>query len=163
MKNCGANRIKRILRGVVLILFLFVFFVIASGLDFIVNRVLYNFGLKFSFGWAIPYWLLYDGLFLIFGVSVSFAYWLGSNRNHKNVKFTFYLFFSVVLLIFGGLVDVIFFIFWGGGLPDFSVVWWWTPWYALLGFRNSLLQLLLLSAVTLIVVLMWIQAFKNKF
>jgi len=53
--------------------------------------------------------------------------------------------------------------FWEGGLPDFSVVWWWASWYALFGFWNSLLQLLLLSAVILIVVLMWIQAFKNKF
>jgi len=66
-------------------------------------------------------------------------------------------FSAKVMLVFGGLADVLFFIFWGGDLPDFSVIWWWASQYALFGFWNSLLQLLLLSAVILIVVLMWIQ------
>lgn len=127
-----------------------------SCLDFLVHRVLYSYGLRFSYSWAVPYWWLYGGVFLVFSVVVSFAYWLGSGRSRRNIRVGFGLFLSVCLLFWGGLTDVLWFVLWNGGLPADSVSWWWTPWFQLFGFWNSSAQLLLLCGVSILLVLLWV-------
>jgi len=105
-----------------------------SGLDFVVNRVLYGYGLRFSFDWAVFYWNFYASVFFVFGGVAGFVYWLGSDRSRRDVGISLGLFLSVCLLFFGGLADVFWFVFWGGGLPSNDVVWWWSPWYRIFGY-----------------------------
>jgi hypothetical protein len=143
------------LRELVLCFLISLFFVFMSGLDFVVHGVLYGYGLRFSYDWAVFYWGVYGAVFFVFGVVVGFVYWLGSGKSRRDIKVGLCLFLSVCLLFWGGLVDVLWFVFWGGGLPGGDVVWWWTPWYVLFGFWNSFLQLVLLGFMFVIVVLSW--------
>lgn len=126
-----------------------------SGLDFVVHGVLYGYGLRFSFDWAVFYWNVYGCVFFAFGVIAGFVYWLGSKRSWKDVKVSLGLFLSVCLLFLGGLADVLWFVFWGGCLPSDDVVWWWTPWFRIFGFWNSFVQLILLFGTFVVVVLLW--------
>jgi hypothetical protein len=143
-------------KGLALCFLIFLFFVFMSGLDFVVHRVLYSYGLRFSYDWAVFYWDIYGCVFLIFGVVVGFVYWLGSDRRWKAVKVSVCLFLSVYLLFLGGLADVFWFVLWGGGLPSGDVLWWWMPWFRIFGFWNSFAQLCLLSVVFTVVGLFWI-------
>ncbi|MEM2995197.1 MAG: hypothetical protein QXI91_04180 [Candidatus Bathyarchaeia archaeon] len=129
-------------------------------MDFVVHRVLYGYGLRFSLDWAVFYWNVYSCVFLIFGFAAGFAYWLGSGKSRRDVKVSFGLFLSVCLLFFGGLADVLWFVFWGGGLPSDDVVWLWMPWYKIFGFWNSFAQLILLFGTMAIVVLFWVFVLK---
>jgi len=134
----------------------FLFFVFMSCLDFVVHGVLYGYGLRFSYGWAVFYWWVFGGVFFVFSVVVGFVYWLGSGRSRRDVEVGFGLFLSVCLLFCGGLADVLWFVFWGGGLPGDGVVWWWMPWFGVFGFWNSSAQLFLLCGVSVLVVLLWV-------
>jgi hypothetical protein len=128
-----------------------------SGLDFVVHRVLYSYGLRFSYDWAVGYWSIYGCAFFVFAAVVGFVYWLGSDRTKKDCKVSFGLFLSVFLLSLGGLQDVAWFVIWGGGLPANDVVWWWMPWFNVFGFWNSSAQLCLLGAVFAVIGLFWIR------
>jgi len=145
-----------VVKGLVLGFLVFLFFVFMAGLDFVVHRVLYGYGLRFSFGWAGFYWFVFGCVFVVFGLVVGFVYWLGSGGGLRGFRVGFGLFFSVLLLFFGGFVDVLWFVFWGGGLPGGGVVWWWMPWFWLFGFWDSFAQLVLLVFVFVVVVLFWI-------
>jgi hypothetical protein len=134
-----------------------------SGLDFVVHRVLYGYGLWFSFGWAVFYWGVYWGVFFVFGLVVGFVYWLGSGRKRRDFWVGLGLFLSVFLLSLGGLQDFLWFVFWGGGLPDVGVVWWWVPWFGLFGFWDCFLQLVLLGGVFFVVVCFWVFVLKLEF
>ena len=136
-------------------LLVLLFFVFMSGLDFVVHRVLYSYGLRFSYDWAVAYWILYGCVFFVFSVAVGFIYWLASDRSRRDVKIGLSLFLSVCLLSLGGLQDVFWFVFWGGGLPQDGIVWWWMPWFRLFGFWNSGLQLCLLGLVSGVIGLVW--------
>lgn len=133
----------------------FFFFVFMSGLDFVVHRVLYGYGLRFSFDWAVFYWWVFGGVFLVLGGVVGFAYWVGSGRVRRDFWVGVCLFLSVVLLFVGGLEDFLWFVLWGGGLPDVGVVWWWCGWCWLFGFWNSFWHLVLLGVVCGGLVLCW--------
>jgi len=82
-------------------------------------------------------------------------YWLGSNKTAKDLKFSFGLATTVILLLIGGLQDVMFFVFWDGGLPPNDVIWWWVPWQHLFGTWTSLMQLAFSIATLSIIVLLW--------
>jgi hypothetical protein len=148
------------LKGLGLGFLVFLFFVFMAGLDFVVHRVLYGYGLCFSFGWAVFYWWVFGCVFLVFGGVVGFVYWFGSDGRRGSVAVGACLFLSVLLLFVGGLVDVLWFVLWfvlwGGGLPGFGVVWWWMPWFGLFGFWDSGLQLVLLGLCCGVVVLVWV-------
>lgn len=134
----------------------FLFFILMAGLDHVVHNILYGFGLRFSFEWAVLYWNLFGCAFLVFGLVIGFAYWIGSGGSKQSLRAGIGLCLSVWLLFLGGLEDVIFYVVWGGGLPSGDVVWWWTPWYRIFGFWNSGMQLSLLSGVSVIACLFWI-------
>jgi hypothetical protein len=152
-----------VLRGLVLCVLVFLFFVFMAGLDFVVHRVLYGFGLCFSFGWAVFYWWVFGCVFFVFSGVVGFVYWFGSGRRRRDVVVGFCLFLSVLLLFVGGLEDVLWFVLWGGGLPGGDVVWWWVPWFGVFGFWNSGLQLVLLGFVGVVVGLVWVVVLKFRF
>jgi hypothetical protein len=142
-------------RGLGLGVLVFLFFVFMSGLDFVVHRVLYGYGLRFSFDWAVFYWVVFGCVFVVFGGVVGFVYWLGSGRGWRSVRVGVCLCLSVCLLFCGGLEDVLWFVCWGGGLPGGDVVWWWVPWFWVFGFWNSVLQLVLLGGVFVVVCVFW--------
>jgi hypothetical protein len=143
-------------RGLALCFLVFCFFVFMSGLDFVVHRVLYGYGLRFSYDWAVGYWRVFGCVFFVFSVVVGFVYWLASGKSRRDVEVSVGLCLSVFLLFLGGLEDVLWFVLWGGGLPSGDVVWWWTLWFGVFGFWNSGLQLVLLCGVSVVVGLFWV-------
>jgi hypothetical protein len=146
-------------KGFGLCFLVFLFFVLMSGLDFVVHGMLYGYGLHFSYSWAVFYWSFYGSVFIVFSVVVGFVYWLGSGKSWSGFRVGVGLFLSVFLLFLGGLQDVFWFAFWGGGLPSGEVVWWWMPWFALFGFWNSYAQLCLLFGVFVVVLMLWVFVF----
>ena len=139
----------------------FLFFVFSSGLDFIVHKVLYGYGLRFSYDWASSYWSFYGCIYLVFSISVGFVYWLGSGKSGKDIKVAFGLFLSIFMLFLGGFADILWFVFWDEGLPSGEVVWWWSPWFRVFGFWNSFLQLFLLGLVFVSLLLFWIWILRS--
>jgi hypothetical protein len=137
-------------------LLIFMFFVLMSRIDYTINDALYDYGLKFSYGWAKGYWLAYNSVFLVFSSAVAAAYYLGSNKTRSELKVAVALFVTVGLLALGGLEDVLFFVLWGGGLPSVNVVWWWSPWIGIAGTWNSLIQGFLMVLTAFLSVLTWL-------
>jgi len=76
------TEVRIVLRWFAFCSLVFLFFISLSGLDFIVHRVLYGYGLRFSYDWAVPYWtslrLIYVCLafpaFVTVGIFV-FGFW----------------------------------------------------------------------------------------
>ena len=132
---------SRILKGVALIILILSFFCLMSRIDYIVHGILYDYGLIFSYDWAIGYWVTYNLTFLAFSIIVSFSYWFGSNKTVKDLKFSIALLVTINALMIGGLQDIMFFVFWAGGLPPNNVVWWWAPWRYVLGTWTSVTQI----------------------
>ena len=128
-----------------------------SRIDSIVHGVLYHYGLQFSYEWANDYWVTYNATFIAFSIILGLMYWLGSNKTAKNLKFSFGLAVTVILLLIGGLQDIMFFVFWDGGLPPNDVIWWWAPGHYLFGTWTSLMQLAFSIATLSIITLLWVR------
>ena len=146
---------SNVLKGVLVILSLFAFFCLMSKIDFIVHGILYNYGLQFSFEWAIDYWVVYTVAFVIFSVIVSLMYWLGSEKTMKDLKLSLALLATVNILMISGLQDVMFYILLAGGLPPNDVVWWWVPWFHIVGTWTTPMQILLTLAGISVTTLLW--------
>jgi hypothetical protein len=145
------------LKSLLLCFLVLLFFAFMSALDFIVHRVLYNYGLVFSYEWATLYWIVFGSIFLIFAFLIGFIYLMSSNaKNQKDLRVAVGLSLSICLMFAGGLEDILFFVLWDGGLPGDFTVWWWMPWCGLLGFWNSACQVYLFGVVSVVVVLLWI-------
>jgi len=138
------------------------FFTLMSRIDFIVHSSLYNYGLKFSYDWAINYWVTYNVIFVAFGIIISVTYWLASNKSRRALKLSCALLITITLLAVGGLQDILFFVLWGGGLPQISVIWWWTPWVSVMGIWNSQMQIALTTLMSCASILTWIIAAKKS-
>ena len=145
-----------------LVFFIFLFFLFMSRIDFIVNSVLYNYGLVFSYNWANTYWLTYNFTFVVFSAMAAFVYWLGSRKTSCDKKVVVALLVTINLLALGGLQDILYFVFWAGGLPVNSVVWWWSQWKGIFGTWNTLLQLELMFGMVAFSVLTWGLALHQK-
>ena len=73
------------LKGLVLCFLVFSFFILMSGLDFVVHGVLYDYGLCFSHDWAVPYWTFFRislGL-LVFAVAAVTVVGYGSYKKAR--------------------------------------------------------------------------------
>ena len=123
-----------------------------TRLDFIINNVLYNFGLNFSQAWHQEYSILY---FLAYQLVIFtlLAY-------TKNLKlFTFFQFFVLT-----STQDLVYFCLWEGSFPSHE--WTWMPYYSIFGFWNTTSQILLsVSSLSAIMILsqfgriqVWIQS-----
>lgn len=150
------------LNGLALCSLVFLFFVCMSGLDFVVHRVLYDYGLRFSYSWANFYWAIFGCVFAVFSFIAGFVYWLCSSKMSKDLKISAGLTLSIFLFYLGGLEDVLWFVLWSGSFPDVGVVWWWMPWFGIFGFWNGVCQLLLLSMVCLFVCGFWVWALRSR-
>jgi len=138
------------------------FFLLMARIDYVVNKVLYDFGLVFSYDWANMYWLAYQSTFGVFSAMVGFIYWFGSRKTHCDKKVTAALIVSISLLSLGGLQDILYFVLWDGGLPAASVVWSWVPWVSVFGTWNSVMQVTFTTAAVGISLLTWALALHQK-
>lgn len=133
----------------------FVFFCLMSKFDFIVHEKLYNYGLFFSYEWALDYWITYWSAFIVFSVIITVMYWLGSGKTMGDLMFSLTVCLTINLLMIGGVQDLLFFLLWGDGLPGYEVVWWWSPWIYVFGTWNSSMQLVLSSLIVSVNVFIW--------
>jgi hypothetical protein len=112
-----------------------------TRLDFLVNNVLYSFGLTFSEAWHQEYSILY---FLVYQLLIFTL--LVYTRNLK-----LFLFFQVFVLT--STQDLVYFGLWQGSFPVHQ--WVWTAEYKLFGFWNTANQLLLsLCSISSILILL---------
>jgi hypothetical protein len=135
---------------------LFSFFCLMSKIDYIVHGTLYQYGLQFSFEWAIDYWIVYTVAFVAFSITVSLMYWLGSKKTTRDLKFSIALLVTVNILMISGLQDIMFYILWAGGLPPNNIIWWWIPWYNIVGTWTTSMQILSTSIGIATTILLWI-------
>jgi hypothetical protein len=148
-------------KAILLAILVLSFFCLMSRMDFVVNSTLYGYGLRFSYDWAREYWVTYNAIFVAFALAVSCAYWFGSNRTRKDMKFSIALLITIVLFTLGGLQDLMFFVFWAGGLPPSNVVWWWAPWTNLVGTWNSMIQIGFMTIMLGASIFTWMLATKK--
>lgn len=104
-------------------------FVLLTRLDFLVNGMLYEHGLRFSETWYWEYWLLCGLTYQL--VIVCLSLW---NRSLR-------LFFALEILVLCSVQDLFFFGLWVGSFP--SSQWSWMVYYKLLGFWNTTNQVTL--------------------
>ena len=152
----------RFRKAILLAGLVFLFFLLMSRIDYIVNGTLYSYGLKFSYRWANEYWITYNLVFVVFSAMVAFTYYVGSNKSVRDLKISSALFATVCLLALGGLQDVLFFVLWGGGLPANSVVWWWMPWVSVVGTWNSLMQVAFVALTACVSASMWVVILRSR-
>jgi hypothetical protein len=117
---------RRLLFGVLLF---FVTVMLLTRLDFLVNKSLYDYGLKYDEGWYIEYSLLYALLYQ--AVILILALYTKSLRL---VAFT-------EVFVLTSTQDLVYFGLWQGGFP--SIQWAWTPFFHLFGTWTTTDQLLL--------------------
>jgi hypothetical protein len=110
-------------------------FLSVTGLDFVVNSILYSYGLDFSYVWYVPYQI---GLSVtVFSVCVLVAWQSYEDTASMDVAFKRGL--TLFLAHLGGLIDWIFFLVYNGGRV-YSGEWTWMWQYSLLGSWNWKLQ-----------------------
>jgi hypothetical protein len=156
-----ANCLSRFLKAGLLSLLVFGFFVLMSRIDYMVNVVLYQYGLRFSYEWANSYWFAYNSIFLVFSAVVAGFYWLGSRKTKSDLKVSIAIFATVSFLALGGLEDLLFFLLWSGGLPSANVVWWWAPWISITGTWNSSIQVTFTSVASFLSAATWLIVLKR--
>ena len=152
---------SRILKAGLFTLLILGFFCLMSRIDYVVNALLYDYGLRFSYEWAIGYWVTYLSVFIVFSVVVSVAYWFGSGRTVRDVRMAVALFLTINFLTIGGLQDIMFYIVWVGSLPPSNFVWWWVPGISFLGTWNSLEQVCLTATMSCTAIFTWVLALRK--
>jgi hypothetical protein len=100
-----------------------------TRLDFLVNSILYNFGLSFSEAWYQEYSILY---FLAYQLVVFIL--LAYTRNLK-------LFALFQVFVLTCTQDLVYFGLWEGSFPSHE--WVWMVYYRIFGFWNTTSQILL--------------------
>jgi len=111
-----------------------------TRLDFLINNILYNFGLTFSEAWYQEYVVLY---FLAYQLVVFIL--LAYTRNLK-----LFAFFQVFVL--SSTQDLVYFGLWEGSFPSHE--WVWMVYYRVFGFWNTASQILLsISSLSSIMIL----------
>jgi len=111
-----------------------------TRLDFLINNILYNFGLSFSEAWYQEYAVLY---FLAYQLVVFIL--LAYTRNLK-----LFAFFQVFVLT--STQDLVYFGIWEGSFPAHE--WVWIVYYQIFGFWNTASQIVLsISSLSSIMIL----------
>ena len=111
-----------------------------TRLDFLINNILYNFGLSFSEAWYQEYSVLYFLAYQLV-VFILLAY-------TKNLKL--FAFFQVFVLT--STQDLVYFGLWEGSFPSHE--WVWMVYYRIFGFWNTTSQIVLsISSLSSIMIL----------
>ena len=108
-----------------------VVFLSITGVDFVVNSILYSHGLDFSYAWYIPYLAGLSAIMLSICFLVGWQSYIDTNSMNVALKRGSTLFFAHL----GGLVDWMFFLIYNGGqVHTGEWTWMWQylqPWAAL--------------------------------
>jgi hypothetical protein len=112
-----------------------VVFLSLTGLDFVVNNILYSYGLGFSYSWYVPYQV---GLSVTI-FSVCFLVVWQSYRDTASANVALKRGLTLFLAHLGGLIDCLFFLVYSGGRV-YSGEWTWMWQYAFFGTWNWRLQ-----------------------
>ena len=134
-----------------------------TGIDYIVHNWLYNHGLKFSYSWAWPYWILLTLTFLGLGLVGATAYNIDRSKEFYNlrVKPRRRKLFAVFITIFGeyffGFLDTLWFTIHGlagKGVP-WTANWWWSPWSTIFGHWDLRMNIVLNVIAGLLLIALW--------
>ena len=112
---------------------------VLTRIDFLVHSTLYDYGLIFSYSWAVEYWYLYAILYQL--VIVPLSLW---TRN-------LYFFFAAQAFVLSATQDLFFFGLWCGSFPPETVNWWWMPTYRIFGFWSTSTQFVFSILVNVLV------------
>jgi hypothetical protein len=116
--------------SLVLIVFLSI-----TGVDFVVNNILYSHGLAFSYSWYIPYLTGLSATILSICFLVAWQSYEDTASMNIALKRGLTLFFAHL----GGLIDWLFFLIYNGG-QVYAGEWTWMWQYSLFGTWNWQLQ-----------------------
>lgn len=134
-------------------------FLSMTGIDFLVHFTLYHYGLRFSEGWAEPYWSVLTLSFLSISL-LSSATYLMSGGGERRIAILIFL--TIFGLFQAGLVDIMWILLWAAfSFEDLYIlknVWWWSPYYRFFSIEWRVEhQILLLAVTTLLLSLAWIK------
>lgn len=138
------------------ILFLQVALVIITGIDFIMHEVLYHYGLKFSYNWAYPYWLLLGSLFWIIALIGVSGYYI--DRHKQNRAKAIGLFSTFLIQYHFGMLDTVFFIIERlrrGTWINLFTNWWWHPFSSWFGHWDLNMNIALNIIGLIILLIIW--------
>ncbi len=127
-----------------------VVFLSITGLDFVVNNILYSYGLNFSYSWYIPY---------LFGLSaticcICFLVAWQSYQDTASMNVALKRGLTLFLAHLGGLIDWMFFLIYNGG-QVYQGEWTWMWQYSLLGTWNWMLQGIWSLSFLALILAMW--------
>ena len=130
-------------RNLVAIVAFSFFVLLLTRLDFLINNILYDFGLIFSEGWYQEYSVLYFLSYQLV-VFILLVY---------TINLKLFVFFEVFVLTC--TQDLVYFGFWEDSFP--TQEWAWMIQYRIFGFWNTTSQVLLnISGLSLVLILSWI-------
>lgn len=110
----------------------FVFVLSMTQIDFIVNNVLYQHGLSFSYEWASSYWATLGRVFILVSMLTVITYLMGVKEMNKHtLSMGLLLGFSVYVL--GVNLDLLWLTVFLGEFPVLGAHWWWMPMDGFLG------------------------------
>jgi hypothetical protein len=112
-----------------------VVFLSLTAVDFVVNNVLYSYGLRFSYSWYI----LYQVGFSMVIFSICFLVVWQSYEDTASVNVALKRGLTLFFAHLGGLIDCLFFLVYNGG-QVYSGEWTWMWQYTLFGTWNWKLQ-----------------------
>jgi len=132
------------------LLIVLVVFLSITGLDFVVNSILYSYGLGFSLTWYIPYLVgLSVTIFSICGLVMWQSY-----EDTGNVCVALKRGAVLFLAHFGGLIDCLYFLVYSGGrVPLGEWTWMWQYW--LFGTWNWTLQAIWSFSFLVLILGLW--------
>ncbi len=131
--------------SIVLVVFLSI-----TGLDFVVNNILYSHGLDFSYSWYIPY---LAGLSATM-CSICFLVAWQSYEDTASMNIALKRGLTLFLAHLGGLIDWMFFLIYNGG-QVYPGEWTWMWQYSLLGTWNWKLQGIWSLSFLVLILVMW--------
>ena len=132
------------------LLMVLVVFLSITGLDFVVNSILYSYGLQFSFAWYIPYLLGISVTVLSMTILIMWQ----SYADTGNVGVAFKRGSTLVLAHLGGLIDCFYFLVYSGAnVPMGEWTWMWQYW--IFGTWNWILQTIWSFSFLLLIIGLW--------
>jgi len=147
--------------------FIYLFFlqmglVFVTALDYIVHNWLYNYGLKFSYDWANPYWYILTAIFWIFAAIGVSAYYVDRHRPNKLKALA--IFATILGEYHGGFLDTLWFIFsrLAHHQLNWTMNWWWHPFSSWFGHWDLRMNVTLNVIVGILLIGMWAYILKRR-
>lgn len=139
---------------------------LVTCLDYIVHTWLYDYGLQFSYSWALPYWTILTLIFITLAFVSASAYNIDRKRKFIHItippkKRKIIAVFSTILIeYFAGFLDTIFMgirALFGHGV-NWTGNWWWSPFSWILSHWDLQRNIALNLVGLIILCIVWIWA-----